>query len=174
MVLIEKATEHIKKGEHAKAVGLLREASTVSPRLPEIHYQLGLALRQSLANEAESEAAFRRVLDLDSSHAVARYQLGLLLRRRGDKVNASTEFRKAIQIAPSLAECYRELGRIALDERDWATAEAEFKKFLAWEPGDAEARYDLAKALKAKGQLDEAAQELRIAQRLNPALRTSH
>jgi tetratricopeptide (TPR) repeat protein len=169
MVLIEKATDHINKGEHAKAVGLLREAPIVSPKFPETHYQLGMALRQSSANEAESEAAFRRVLDLDSGHAVARYQLGLLLRKRGDKLNASFEFRKAAQLAPSLAECYRELGRIALDARDWVTAEAEYKKFLAWEPEDPEAHYDLATALKAQGRLEEAVQELRMAQRLNPA-----
>ena len=168
MVLIEKASEHIKQGEYAKAVGLLREAATVSPRFPETHYQLGLALRQSSADEAESETAFRRVIDLDPNRAVAHYQLGMLLRKRGDLVNASSELRTATNLAPSLVECYRELGQIALAARDWATAEAEYKKFLAWEPGNAEVHYDLATALKAQGHLDEAAQELRIAQRLNP------
>ena len=42
---------------------------------------------------------------------------------------------------------------------------------IAWAPDDASAHYDLAVALKAGGQHDEAAHELQIAQKLNPAIR---
>src|SRR5262249_10193614 len=53
MVLIEKAADHVKQGELEKAIELLREASAVSPKFLETHYQLGLALRRSSAHEAE-------------------------------------------------------------------------------------------------------------------------
>jgi Flp pilus assembly protein TadD len=46
----------------------------------------------------------------------------------------------------------------------------EFQAVVAWNPEDAAAHYDLAKALKSRGQLDQAAHELQIAKRLNPAL----
>jgi Flp pilus assembly protein TadD len=39
---------------------------------------------------------------------------------------------------------------------------------VAWNPEDAVAHYDLAASLKASGQLDEAAHELQIAQKLDP------
>jgi tetratricopeptide (TPR) repeat protein len=57
------------------------------------------------------------------------------------------------------------------DSRDWPTAVREFQAVVAWNPEDASAHYDLAIALKARGQHDEAAHELQVAQRLNPALR---
>jgi Flp pilus assembly protein TadD len=41
---------------------------------------------------------------------------------------------------------------------------------VAWHPEDAAAHYDLAAALKASGELDEAARELQIAQKLDPKL----
>jgi Flp pilus assembly protein TadD len=48
----------------------------------------------------------------------------------------------------------------------------EFEAVVAWNPDDAAAHYDLAIALKARGQPDEAAHELQVAQKLNPGLRT--
>ena len=42
---------------------------------------------------------------------------------------------------------------------------------VIWKPDDADAHYDLAITLKAAGDLDEAARELAIAQRLKPARR---
>jgi len=163
MLLIEKAADHIKKSEPVKAIAELREAAAVSPKFPEAHYQLGLALRQSSDDVAGSEAAFRRVLELDPDHAVAHYQLGLLLQKRGDGAIASSELRKAAQLAPGLAEAHRELGRIAGDAEDWAAAVVELKALLAWEPGDADAHYRVGHALLRLRKFDEAVAELRSA-----------
>jgi len=44
----------------------------------------------------------------------------------------------------------------------------EFQVELAWNPRDAVARHSLSITLKEDGQREEAARELRIAQRLNP------
>jgi cytochrome c-type biogenesis protein CcmH/NrfG len=45
-----------------------------------------------------------------------------------------------------------------------------FAPALAWDPENAKAHYDLAAALKATGQLEEAAHELQIVEKLNPAI----
>ena len=151
-------------------VGELQEAVTLSPDFTEAHYQLGLALAHSAGNSAKADAAFRQVLQLNSNHALAHLQLGLLFATRGDKAQASSEFQKAVDLAPGLTEAHRGLGRLATDSRDWATAVRELQAVIAWTPEDAAAHYHLAAALKARGQLDEAAHELQIAQKLDPKL----
>jgi Flp pilus assembly protein TadD len=174
MILVETAENHMKKGEQSTAVGELQEAVTLSPDFTEAHYQLGLALRQSSDGSTKAEAAFSQVLQLDPNHALAHLQLGLLLAARGDKTRASSDFEKAAKLAPSLTEAHRSLGRLAADSRDWATAIREFQAVIAWTPEDPSAHYDLAAALKARGQLDEAAHELQIAQKLDPKRSARH
>ncbi len=174
MILVETAENHMKKGEQSTAVGELQEAVTLSPDFTEAHYQLGLALRQSSDGSTKAEAAFRQVLQLDPNHALAHLQLGLLLAARGDKTRASSDFEKAAKLAPGLTEAHRSLGRLAADSRDWATAIREFQAVIAWTPEDPSAHYDLAAALKARGQLDEAAHKLQIAQKLDPKRSAPH
>jgi protein O-GlcNAc transferase len=141
---------------------------TLSPGFIEAHYQLGLALRQSADGSAKAESAFREVLLLDPNHAPAHLQLGLLLAADGDRAEAAAEFENAAKLAPGLVEARRELGRLATDSRDWETAVRQFQAVVAWNPQDAAAHYDPAASLNASGQLDEAARELQIAQKLDP------
>ena len=101
---------------------------------------------------------------------MAYLQLGLLLAAKGDRAEAAAEFENAAKLAPGLVEAHRGLGRLAADSEDWETALREFQAMVAWNPEDAAAHYDLAASLKASGQLDEAAHELEIAQRLDPKL----
>ena len=49
----------------------------------------------------------------------------------------------------------------------------ELKSVLAWSPKDVAAHYDLAKALKASGQTEDAERELRVAHELEPAAEPS-
>jgi tetratricopeptide (TPR) repeat protein len=172
MILVETAEGHINKGEQSAAVHELQEAVTLSPNFAEAHYQLGLALRQSVDGSAKAESAFRRVLQLNPNHALAHLQLGLLFAAESDGADAAAEFENAAKLAPGLAEAHRGLGRLAADSRDWDTAVREFQAVVAWNPDDAAAHYDLAGSLKASGQLDEASRELQIALKLDPKLAT--
>lgn len=95
----------------------------------------------------------------------------MLLAARGDKAQASAEFQKALDLAPGLTEAHRAVAHLAADSHDWPTAIREFQPVVT---GDAAAHYDLAAALKARGQVEEAAHELQIAQRLSPARPVLH
>jgi Flp pilus assembly protein TadD len=188
MILVETAVEHIKKTEFAVAISELREAVTLSPDFTEAHYQLGLALRQSASASsragsnrsasatdtlAQAETAFRRVLELNPADALAYFQLGLLLKSRGDNSQAASQFERAAQLTPGLTEAHLELGRMAKDAQDWTKAALEFEAVLAWSPQDAEAHYGLAAALKASGRLQDAARELQVALKLKPGVSSS-
>jgi len=96
--------------------------------------------------------------------------LGLLFAASGDRAEAAAEFENAVKLAPGLVEAHRGLGRLASDSRDWETAVREFHAVVAWNPEDTAGHYDLAASLKASGQLDEAARELQVAQKLDPKL----
>ena len=77
-------------------------------------------------------------------------------------------------MAPGLTEGHLELGQMATNARDWATAVREFEAVLAWSPDNAQAHYDPATALKARGQVAEAARELQIARKLDPGIVSPH
>ena len=63
---------------------------------------------------------------------------------------------------------------MAKNARDWVTVVREVEAVLAWSPENAQAHYDLAAALKAGGQLEDAARELQIAMKLNPGIARPH
>jgi len=76
------------------------------------------ALRAHQAQNAAAIAAYRAVLDLQPDFARARYLLGLLLRDRGDQVEAIGQLTLAVRAAPgfvdaraALANLLREAGR---------------------------------------------------------------
>jgi len=163
MILVQTAAGHSKKGDDAAAVRVLQEAVTVNPNLTEAQYQLALALRQA-GDAKKSEEVLRKVLQMDSDHAFAHLNLGLLLMARNDTAGAGTELEKAVQLAPSLVEAHTALGKLAMDSHDWPTAVREYQAALAWNPQDRAAHRDLALALKASGQTEDAASEMRLAQ----------
>jgi tetratricopeptide (TPR) repeat protein len=171
LMLLQTGSERAKKGDVEGAIAELREAVALSPSFPEAHYQLGVALQQSDADASEIETAFRRVLQLNPDHALARLQLGRVLAGRGDTGGAMAELREATALAPGLVEGYRALARLALEARNPNAAIRALQDVVIWKPDDADAHYDLAITLKAAGDLDEAARELAIAQRLKPARR---
>src|SRR5262249_18350920 len=105
---------------------------------------LGRALRE--ARDGGAEAAFVQCLSLDPGNARARYELGRLLRARGETADAAYQLRQALARAPSLVGAHRELAGMALAAKELGAAAAALKALLAWAPGDAGARNDLATA----------------------------
>jgi tetratricopeptide (TPR) repeat protein len=168
MILVQTAAGHSNKGEYAAAIQSLREAVSINPNLVEAQYQLALALDQS-GDKKNAEAAFRQVLQFDPDHALAHLKLGLLLMNRGQSTQAKSELERALQLGPSLVEGHAALGKIAQTSQDWPAAIREYEAVLAWNPTDRATRHDLADALKAGGQPEQAAHEMRLAEELNPS-----
>jgi Flp pilus assembly protein TadD len=165
MILVQTASDHMNKGEFSEAVHALQEALSLTPTFTEAQYQLALALRR-LGEDKKSEEVSWRVLKLEPDHALAHLNLGLLLAKEGDVSKAEVELQKAVQLEPSLSEAHFALGKLADRSQNWKAAVREFQAVLAWNPQDGAAHYELAQALKASGEIDAAAQELRVAQQL--------
>jgi tetratricopeptide (TPR) repeat protein len=163
MILVQTAAGYSNKGQYRDSVQTLREAVILSPNFTEAQYQLGVALHES-GDDKDSEDSFRDVLKLDHDHASAHLNLARLLIARGEAAQGKAELERAVQLAPSLVEAHAALGGLASQSHDWPAAIREFQAVLAWRPADRTIHQRLAEALKASGDLDEAAQELRLAQ----------
>jgi protein O-GlcNAc transferase len=172
LVLSESAARRVKAGDLKTAIAELREAVSLDPESQGAYFLLASTLRQSSADPAEVIKTLRRVLELNSRHAPAHYQLGLVFESQGKMSEAIAEFRIAVGLSPSFIEARHAFGKVAMEIKDWETAVAQFRGVIAWEPKDAAAHHQLSLALKALGQVEEAEIELRAAQRLNRSLKT--
>jgi tetratricopeptide (TPR) repeat protein len=94
----------------ADAVKLLEEAEGKFPADTSIPFELGAVLEKQ-KRFAESEAAFRRVLQRDPEHAPALNYLGYMLADRGERLEESVEFvKKALEIDPDNGSYLDSLG----------------------------------------------------------------
>lgn len=161
----------VKAGRGPEAVERARALVAASPSDPEGYFTLGLA--QSEQDVAGALASFRRVLDLAPRHALARYNLALVL-KRGDRLpEAIDELRRAIEIEPR-AEAQYTLGVIYWHQGDLDRATDALRAAVAAEPTHADAHHALGAVLKARGDWAGAAASLRRALALRPDLWAAH
>ena len=114
---------------------------------------LGVALREK--GDAEGALRYmRHVAEGEPTNASVQYELGQTLRQSGDLPGAIAAFENALQIDPELREGYYGLG-LALKQQGAAT-----RKQLASAPSPADELYKRAQEAAAKGDLQEAREQL--------------
>lgn len=107
-----------------------------------------------------AEAAWRRVLDREPTHAEALYGLGWTFHLSGQDGAARPWFEQCVEVHPESPLGYKGLGSIALSEGNLALAEQRFGEALARSPGDPAIRNSLALVWLKGGDLDRAAEAL--------------
>src|SRR5205807_10224899 len=77
---------------------------------------------------------------------------------------------KALQLDDSLAEAHAALARVAAYyDWEWANADREFKRAIDLQPNDPDVYHSYSRYLAATGRVDEALENVRHAQQLDPA-----
>ena len=160
MLLVDSATDVLKRARPADAVPLLREAVALAPALAEAHFQLAIALKQAEARHSsrtaatvrgsqsdEVDAELRRAVELEPSHAPAYVELGLRRASRGEIPSGIDALRRAVTLAPGLVAAQRALADLATQREDWPTAVGALEAVLAWEPEDVPAAVALSSVL---------------------------
>jgi tetratricopeptide (TPR) repeat protein len=161
----------VKVGRSHEALERARTRVSAAPRDADRWFTLGLA--QSELDVEEAIGSFRRTLELAPAHALARYNLALVLKRADRLLDALDELHRVIEIAPR-AEAHYTLGLIYWHRGDAGRAVAALRAALVMDPRHAEAHHVLGTVLDASGDRENAAAALRRALILRPDLTGAH
>ena len=161
----------VRTGKGPEAVERARALVAQAPGDPDRYFTLGLA--QSEQDVEGAIQTFRRLLDLDPRHALARYNLALVLRRADRLPEALAELERTLAIEPR-AEAHYTMGVIYWHQGELDRATTALRAAVAAEPRYADAHYALGSVLKAKRDLGGAAAALRRAIELRPDLPSRH
>jgi tetratricopeptide (TPR) repeat protein len=156
-----------KVGKSAEAVERARALVAASPSDPDRLFTLGLALSEH--DVEQSIAAFTRTLELAPRHALARYNLALVLRRVDRQADALRELDAALAIERRPQALYTQ-GVIYWHQGDLRRAADSLRAAIAISSDYADAHYALGGVLKTERDWTGAAASLRKAIALQPDL----
>jgi tetratricopeptide (TPR) repeat protein len=139
---------HQLRGDHARAVVVLRQALAKGPRDALVHIGLGV----SLQSQGESEAALsalQRACELASDFAPAWFNLGRLFQLQGRPAGAITALHRALDIDPDHLAARLVLASAQASLGAEAQAAANYREVLQRQPGHPDAWSGLS-ALRAE------------------------
>jgi tetratricopeptide (TPR) repeat protein len=133
---------------------------------------LGTILRQ-LGNQTEALAEFRKTIEIEPQSPEAYLSIGQILQRQEDGAGAAAAFAEAdrlnkIKADQQAAIFALSVGRKRLSQKDLDGALEQLREAVRLDPTNREAQYELAGALKQKGDTAEAQRHLDEARRLDP------
>jgi len=118
---------------------------------------------------ATAETLYEAVLARNPGAWMARNNLGIIRRDRGQNTMALADFREVVRLAPNYPQGHNNLGNALLTAGQAASAEAEYRRALELWPAFATARVNLGNVLRDSGRADEAIAEYGRALQADPA-----
>lgn len=161
----------VKAGKANEAIARARALVNEAPADADRVFTLGLA--QSEADVPGAIDTFRRALQLAPDHALARYNLALVLQRADRIPEAIAELRRTLDVN-ARPEAHYALGVIHWHQGDLDQAASELRAAIAAQPDYADAHLALGAVLKAKRDFPAAGEALRRAVFLRPELPAGH
>lgn len=144
--IVTRAKNHLKVGENAAAIELLRSLMVLGVEEPRVLETLGVAY--SLSGDTEwANNLLRRTIEQSPQRVSAYVNLGAHLSRIGDPAAAVECLQQALQITHDSADVYQNLGIAYQDLRDWGQAQAAFQNAIRLKPDFVAAYYRLAQVL---------------------------
>ena len=137
----------VKTGKGPEAVERARALIAESPGDTDRYFTLGLA--QSEQDVDGAIQTFRRVLQMAPQHALARYNLALVLRRADRLPEALAELERMIKTDPR-PEAHYTMGIICWHQGDMDRATNALRAAIAADPKHADALFALGSVLKAR------------------------
>src|SRR4051812_10434176 len=161
----------VKAGRSTEAIEVARTSVSRTPTDADAWFRLGLA--QADVDVDNAIDSFRRALVLDPKHALASYNLGLVLSHVDRVAPALEALHRALAIQPR-PEVHYTLGMVYSRQGDLDRAVTSLSNATAADPGYADAHLALGSVLEARGDLTRAASALRHAVALRPDLAAPH
>jgi tetratricopeptide (TPR) repeat protein/2-polyprenyl-3-methyl-5-hydroxy-6-metoxy-1,4-benzoquinol methylase len=156
-------------GRHELAVELIGRAIAFNGRVPEFHYNIGIAFG-ALGQFDNAVAHNRKAVELKPDYAAALMNLGKAHLAAGQPHEANHAYRRAVALAPNAPPALLGLANALADAGRLDDAVAQYRSILSISPNDADAHNNLGTLFASQGQFDDAVSSYRQALRLNPNL----
>jgi tetratricopeptide (TPR) repeat protein len=165
---------HKARAAELEGKGAARDAemeyrAAIAIDLTDAALQAGLA--RTLAQQQKYDAAvaaYRQSLTIKPNDFENTYNLGLMLERSGNQVEAINTWAAAAKINPDDPRAYEQLARAFSERKDWKRAAIAYRGLARLQPDSAPARIGLGNALKNDGNMNGAIEAFREAVRLAP------
>jgi tetratricopeptide (TPR) repeat protein len=150
---------HINREEYDDAIKELELAAKANPKLPFVHFNLGIAYykKQALARAREE---FLKDTAIEPDVAYNYDQLGLVNSLLGNNQEAESNLRKALRLDPSLASARYQLAQIYQREGKYSQALAEIDAGVKLDPENSSVHYLRGQLLQRLGRTQEARAEM--------------
>jgi tetratricopeptide (TPR) repeat protein len=156
---------HYNRGEYDDAVRELEAAAQADPKLPFVHFNLGLAyLKKQDFERARDE--FKKDLAIEPDVAFTYEQLGNVESTLQYDDEAEKNFRQAVKLDPRAVNSHMGLAKIAERKKEYRTALAELDEVIRLDAVNAGARYLRGQVLVRMGREKEGRAELAVATRM--------
>ena len=171
--LLASASEYLRAGLSAEAIGPLREAALIQPSNPMIQHDLGLASLEA-GRIDEAIDALQRAVDSDPAYIDAHFRLGIALEKSGNIGGAIVAYHRATELRPSLTEAWFRAGALVYTLGHREEAIGCFRRAAATGGKSAFGRLGKARALLTEERYPEAEQVLRHTLALDPGNAMGH
>jgi len=150
------------QGKYTEAIAEYRKAIAKNPKAINLHYRLGRALLQqshdpAVLNQARKE--FEAELSLNSSDAVAEYQVGQILMAEQKKSEAAAHIERAAELRPDFPEALIAVAKLRSDAKRYPEAIALLERVVKLQPRNETAHYNLMMAYRNAGRAADAQRE---------------
>ena len=156
-------------GQLDLAVTKFKQALILDPNYAEVHYNLGVTLRE-LGQIEEAIKSYKNALRIKNAHPNAHYNLGnaLLILKQYD--DALEHFKSAVVFNPKFAQAYNNLGILNKQLGKDLEASKNFDKALSIKPNYAEAMNERGVIYQNFGDLKSAIKYYQKSLEINPKL----
>ncbi len=141
---------HLNRGEFDDAVKELEAAAKGDPKLPFVHFNLGLAYARK-ENWERARSEFLKDIAVDSDTPFSYEQLANVDASTGDDEEAIKNYRSALKFSPQLVSARMGIAKIEERRKRYTSALAELDQVMKIDGGNASAHYMRGQVLVRMG-----------------------
>jgi tetratricopeptide (TPR) repeat protein len=150
------------QGKYTEAIGEYRKAIEKNPKALNLHYRVGRALLQQSHDPAVLDQArkeFEAELTLNSSDAVAEYQIAQILTAQERKPEAARHFERAAELRPDFSEALIAVAKLRSDAKRYPESIELLERAVKLQPRNETAHYALMMVYRNAGRAADAQRE---------------
>ena len=152
----ELALAHAAEGDFEAAYAEMQNAVRVGGEGSAYTHRLLAYFHSNQGRYEEAEKALWKAVEVDSSGAEARFELGVLYNKQGRPGEAESSLMRALRLEPAYKEAWNELGGLYTNAGRHDEADRALKRAVAIDSGYAQAYYNLSQLRSAQGRAEDA------------------